>query len=214
MVDPGYIDEDGVLATAPEAWVALASVVTSSAVSHVTFASNYSSGGAGSGSPAGSLVYGVQNWSQYIDLVLITYSRGGASADYDNGRMRFNNISDNVYDKQYFNGQGDNGLDGNVATGGTSANIRSVGTNASTSEFGGGLYQIMDINSSKWKTMISRQAGNIGGGVGFSGVRCMQAKIHDPITEIDVEAASGNWTVGSGFWLFGILPAMSATRGS
>ena len=49
MVDPGYIDADGVLATNPEAWVALASVVTTSAVSHVTFASNYSSGGAGSG---------------------------------------------------------------------------------------------------------------------------------------------------------------------
>ena len=211
MVDPGYIDEDGVLATAPEAWVALASVVTSSAVSHVTFASNYSSGGAGSGSPAGSLVYGVQNWSQYIDLVLITYSRGGASADYDNGRMRFNNISDNVYDKQYFNGQGDNGLDGNVATGGTSANIRSVGTNASTSEFGGGLYQIMDINSSKWKTMWSRQAGDINGS-GFTGTRLMIAEIPEAITEIDVESGSGNWTTGSGFWLFGVLPAMTATR--
>lgn len=213
MVDPGYIGADGVLATNPEAWVALASVVTTSAVSHVTFASNYSSGGAGSGSPAGSLVYGVQNWSQYIDLVLITYTRGGTAADYDNGRMRFNNVSDGVYSKQYFNGQGDNGIDGNVGTQGTSANHRSVGTNASSTEFGGGVYHIMDINSSKWKTMLSRQAGDING-TGFTGVRLMMAEIPDPITEIDIETASGNWTVGSGFWLFGVLPAMSAVRAS
>ena len=67
MADPSYIDDDGVLVD-PEAWVAIATTTLSSDAASITFTS-----------PAdGSST----DWSQFMDLVFISYIRGAvASSD-------------------------------------------------------------------------------------------------------------------------------------
>jgi hypothetical protein len=61
MADPAYIDSDGVL-TDGEAWVGIATTTLGSDTATVTFTSTDDGQ--------------VGDWSQYMDLVLVTYSRG------------------------------------------------------------------------------------------------------------------------------------------
>ena len=191
MADPAYIDVDGVL-TDGEAWVAVASTTLGSDAATVTFTSTDDGQ--------------VGDWSQYMDLVLLTYARTAMSSTSSSTVARFSNDGTSSYDMQQFY----------VAAAATSAASSPTytytswcpGSTAGANYFGIGNLHIFDINSGKYKTTMLR-SGDDRGGTGYTLAIAGTWKSQGPITEIDIFEPNGsNLVTGSRFDLFGILPRM------
>ena len=194
MADPAYI-VDGVL-TDGEAWVGIATTTLGSDTAVITFTSTDDGQ--------------VGDWSQYMDLVVVIYGQcAGAAYDNNSVRVRLNNVTSSSpgYAYQTFNGNG-------TSVTATSGSLGYMlwgdipGVNAGTNDFGCVIAQLFDINSGKYKSIITESASDRDG-AGNVSVNAFTAKKSEPITEIEIEQANAeNYTTGSMFSLFGVLPRM------
>ena len=189
MADPTYII-DGTL-TDGEAWVAVDSTTLSSDAGSVSFTSGT----------------GRQNWSQYLDLVVVAYARSSKSAADDTAYFRLNGDSGSNYASQHLSG------DGSSATAWSSSSttyIQQGAVPASTTGsnmFGAVISFLFDINSGKYKTIVSRGAADRDGAGNVDEWGSVW-RSQDPVTTIFIGCTSGNVLAGSRVDLFGILPRM------
>ena len=190
MADPAYI-VDGVL-TDGEAWVGLGTTTLGSDTATVTFASTDDGQ--------------VGDWSQYMDLVLVTYSRGETVGLTDGNKVRFNNDTTGAnYRAQRLDADGSSVYAGTYDTSGVW--ISAPGTTAGANEFGASVQHIFDINSGKYKSVVGFEAQDSDGD-GTVAIRATTWLSQAPISEIDIVAGTGDLKAGSMFSLFGVLPRM------
>ena len=198
MADPAYI-VDGVLEDG-EAWVGIATTTLGSDTATVTFKSGFDD--------TDTDVGGVQSWDQYMDLVLISYARSTVAAVADGSLLTLNNDTGANYAYQYMYGDGSSA----VAASGTANYFwinNAAGASAAANIFGIGVFHMFDINSGKYKSAITTNAGDRDG----SGAVLMYGYTWEnqaAVTEIDINN-SANHLSGSMFSLFGILPSMLTT---
>jgi len=194
MADPAYI-VDGVL-TDGEAWVGIAHASLSLPAAVVTWTST-DDGQTG-------------DFSQYMDLVIVSYTRGAGGSAVGYLRMNFNNSSGDRHSIQWLYGDGSSAA-GSSTTAGSGDQIIgvSLGAAAGANEFSCTVTQLFDINSGKYKSGISSSAGDSDGD-GKVLLLGITALLQAPITEIDLVCDGGNIAAGSTFSLFGVLPRMVA----
>ena len=184
---PDYLT-DGVL-TDVEAWVPITtSVCTSGGITSITWSSST----------------GKNNWSQYLDLVIIGSSNDiGAAA---NGCVVEFNGSTSGYMGQTLYGSGAS------ASAYADTDLWLLWHQRSATEadrFSCGIGRAYDINSGKWKYW-STVCGDDRDGSGYAFLEHGRYASQDPITSIqlDSNASSGGFAEHSRFDLFGILPRM------
>ena len=205
MADPSYI-VDGVL-TDPEAWVALFSTTLTSDAASITFTSTDDGQ--------------VGDFSQYMDLVAICYWASTATgAGYQFGLCLMNGDSSaGNYASQTLMGDG-NSAQANTDSGVEWPLVIAVGcvkavTSPSTISlniFGGAVCTFKDINSGKYKSSFSQNAGDIVLQVNDSfrmGLTTRTWKSQAAITSLQFKMQSGNLRDGSRIDLFGVLPRMT-----
>mgnify|MGYP001283170702 CR=1 FL=1 len=196
MADPAYIDDDGAL-TDGEAWVGLATTTFSSTVSSVTFTSTDDGQ--------------VGDWCQYLDLILIFYKRSAASGG-GYTYMTLNGDSSAKYSNQYFQGSGSSTSAGvqNAQSGAWIS--REIYSGAETGAFDAGLIHFFDINSGKYKDILSHSFANTSNTNSQGDWVAHYANtyhVKDPITSMTIPPYGGTgWAAGSMFSLFGVLPRM------
>ena len=194
MAIPAYYDDDGVL-TDSEAWVGLATETLGSDTAYVTFTSP---------NDGSSL-----DWGQFMDLVLISYCRGTKSAAIVQYHLTFNGNTDSIYGFQRLQGDGAND---NAYTESTNdrAELHTVpAASAGANIFGCVINHFFDINSGKFKTLVSQVAADADGSGSvalFENTWRSQA----PLTSIKIWPDANDWLAGSMFSLFGVLPRMVA----
>ena len=192
MADPAYI-VDGVL-TDGEAWVGIATTTLSVDTAVVTFTSTDDGQ--------------VGDWSQYMDLVAVIYARsthGSADRSITNS---LNNATGNPYEVQWLYGDGSSAA-ASLNTGSATMIIgRTTSAAAAANVFGAMTVHYFDINSGKYKSVISQYAADTDGS-GNVGLNAGTWENQSAITEIDYSTSS-NFLAGSTFSLFGILPRMVA----
>ena len=197
MADPAYI-VDGVL-TDGEAWVGISTTTLGSDAATVTFTSTDDGQ--------------VGDWSQYMDLVLISYARSAAAVTTGQFNMRFNNDAGSNYTMQTLYGNGANAYAA-IPYARDKFFLGDIpGNNATANVFGAYVVNMFDINSGKYKSLISQQALDLDGSA--SGKVRLSAGVWEsqaPITEIDLTDLSGPGDIAaaSSFSLFGVLPRMVA----
>ena len=192
MADPSYI-VDNVL-TDGEAWVALASETLGGATALVTFTSTDDGQ--------------VGDWSQYMDLVIIGYSRIDTAYVYGWIGVNLNNDTGSNYVQQWFYGDGASATA--VVQSGTLWYMGSMGGGAGANEFGVDVFHILDINSGKYKTSLGQRAADSDGD-GYASLQGGTWKSQAAVSEIDLtHADGGDMDAGSRFDLFGVLPRMVA----
>jgi hypothetical protein len=194
MADPAYI-VDGVL-TDGEAWVGIAHASLSLPAALVTFTST-DDGQTG-------------DFSQYLDMVLVCYTRSDAGSAIRYLHMNFNNSSGPRHLVQWF--WGDGATDYASATSiSTSAQAIGVvlGGGAVANGFSCTVTHLMDINSGKIKSGLTKSSGEADS-VGEVLTNAVTWIGTDPITEIDLTTYTDDFVAGSAFSLFGILPRMVA----
>jgi len=196
---PAYI-VDGVL-TDGEAWVALSTTVLTGDANSVTLTSST----------------GANDWSQYMDLIIIMNTNidySGASANY-NIKARFNDDAggSNTYPFQRYYDSGSGSAhaqyygtyDGAYISNGISDGV-------GADEFGGSITRIADINSGKWKTVMSHMACATSNASYQDITVCgVFWKNTAAINKIQIYADVGgtyNFVADSRFDLFGTLPRM------
>jgi len=195
MADPSYI-VDGVL-TDSEAWVGLGTTTLGSDTAVVTFTSTDNGQ--------------VGDFSQYMDLVIISYGRtNGAGSSARELNMQLNNDTAANYYAQRIHGTG-----AAVYAGATSGAVRfEIGNNAANDAdaniFGVTVTTLFDINSGKYKSGLSQSACDLdGSGAVYLWALTWQSQA--PITEIDLYDLYGSdLLTASSFSLFGVLPRMVA----
>tara|TARA_R110000824_G_C15079186_1_gene664224 strand:- start:368 stop:961 length:594 start_codon:yes stop_codon:yes gene_type:complete len=187
---PAYM-VDGVL-TDGEAWVALQThVVSGGSTAAITMQSTT----------------GANDWSQYMDLMLISYGRNGdGSASVM--KMNLNNDTTANYLKQQLYG------DGSSATAATSSTNTYLDffwyppSATAANVVACSITTLSDINSGKYKSAQVKIANDMNGS-GYVAVVANVWKNQAAITEIDLVDFSGdNIAAGTRFDLFGILPRM------
>ncbi len=195
MADPAYI-VDGVL-TDGEAWVGLGTTTLASDTASVAFASTDDGQ--------------VGDWSQYMDLVFIAYvrsDRGAASADT---ALQVNSDSTTAnYPVQHLYGDGSSA----AASSGTGWAGFYVGNiladNATANAFSSVVVNLFDINSGKYKSVVS-QSANDDDGSGTVDMTAATWLSQAPITRLEFFGyTTHNLMAGSSFSLFGVLPRMVA----
>ena len=155
MADPAYI-VDGVL-TDGEAWVGVATTTLGSGTASVTFTSTDDGQ--------------VGDFSQYMDLVIVSYVRGdrGASETQDGISALFNGdtAAENQYEMQLLRGDGSSVTASATAAGGngTAGTLAYVpcDDDATANVFGAVVSHFFDINSGKYKSGFSNSAGDKNG---------------------------------------------------
>jgi len=207
MADPAYIDPATGVLTDPEAWVAVASELLDADTNSITFTS-----------PAdGSST----SWDQFEDLVAICYWASTATgAGYTFAYCHINGDSDyNNYSSQHLIGDGDSAL-AVYDTGTEWPLVIAVGcvkavTSPSTISlniFGGAVCTFKDINSGKYKSSFSQNAGDIVLQVNDSfrmGLTTRTWKSQAAVTSLQFKMQSGNLRDKSRIDLFGVLPRMT-----
>ena len=194
MADPAYI-VDGVL-TDGEAWVGIAHASLSLPAATVTWTSTDDGQ--------------VGDFSQYMDLVIVSYTRSDHASVIRYLHMNFNNSSGARHSVQWFWGDG--------ATAYASATNRStaeqpigvvLGAGAAANEFSSTVTHLFDINSGKYKSGVTMSAGDSDGDgeVILNGITWLSQA---PITEIDLTTYTDDFVAGCTFSLFGVLPRMVA----
>jgi len=195
MADPAYI-VDGVL-TDGEAWVALASTTLTGTASEITFTSTDDGQ--------------VGDWSQYMDLVIISYVRYSTGATYgDYLAAQYNNDTASNYAYQIFYCDGASpSLFPNASTT-TSAYLGYAPRNGDTANvFSATVSHLFDINSGKYKSSVSQSANDMDGN-GQAWMSATTWKSQAPISEIDMIGSGETFAIGTRIDLFGILPRMVA----
>ena len=198
MALPAYINADTGAITDGEAWVGIAHASLSLPAATVTWTST-DDGQTG-------------DFSQYMDLVVVSYMRGTTASVNGNLTMNLNNdTTANIYDYQIFRGDGAN----DTALSGTAAYWdpgEMPGSSATANIFGANVCHLFDINSGKYKTMLAQ--GGSGDHTDTNSYVTLYAgryKSQAPITEIDLTSRNlGNFIAGCKFSLYGILPRMVA----
>ena len=194
MADPSYI-VDGVL-TDGEAWVGIAHASLSLPATQVTWTST-NDGQTG-------------DFSQYMDLVIVTYGRGDGAAVNGTVKLELNGDTGANYAKQVLRGDGAN----DYAAGGTGLNYWDSGEvpcgGATANVFGAAVIHLFDINSGKYKSMLSNSAaGDHTDTNSYVTAYAGTWESQDPVTEIDLfPRYASNWVAGCVFDLFGVLPRM------
>ena len=199
MADPSYI-VDGVL-TDGEAWVGLGTTTLGVDTTTVTFTSTDDGQ--------------VGDFSQYMDLVLISYCRN-ARAD-NNGTtyfIRFNNDTGSNYTYQLMQGTG------SAAQASTSAATTYVPLgqvpkdNDAANMYAASVAHMFDINSGKYKSTVVQNGSALttNGSDGKAELVASTWKSQAPLTEIDIAASLYGYDINAGsmFSLFGVLPRMVA----
>jgi len=190
MADPSYI-VDNVL-TDGEAWVALASETLGSATATVTFTSTNDGQ--------------VGDWSQYTDLVIISYSRVDTAYVHGWIGVNLNNDTGSNYVQQWFYSDGASAVA--VKQSGTLWYMGSMGGGAAEDEFGVDVFHIFDINTGKYKTSLGMRGADSDGD-GFTSLQGGTWQSQAAVSEIDLtEADGGDIDADSRFDLFGVLPRM------
>jgi hypothetical protein len=188
MADPAYI-VNGTL-TDGEAWVGISTATPSSA--DVSFVSTDDGQ--------------VGDFSQYMDLVIISYSRSAATGSWKDIRVTFNNDTTyGNYSNQHFYGNGTSAAAA-VTNPAYTGVVYIPGSDAAANVFSVSIHNIFDINSGKHKSVIVQSAADNSN----PNTAWMQAgvwKSQAAITEIDLTAL-GTFAAGSMISLFGILPRM------
>ncbi len=192
MADPAYI-VDGVL-TDGEAWVGIATTTLATDTASITFTSTNDGQ--------------VGDFSQYMDLVVITYGRTATAVTQDNIWMRFNGDTTNGnYAGQYLEGNG------SWATANPEAQpIAGLlpANSASANIFGDMVSHLFDVNSGKFKSSLHQSACDVDG-AGRVWLHAVTWKNQSPITSVQVISKNaGNLKDGSMISLFGVLPRMVA----
>ena len=201
MANPGYIDADGVL-TDGEAYIPIATTVLTADTATVTF-TNPADGSS-------------TDWSQFLDLVLISVARSTSTYeyDYDYLRMSLNNstasgVTPNF--RLYLGGAAvyqDAGPNSSYWTIGT---IPATGDGGSpATEFSAGVTTIHNINSGQYKSGTSLSGSSMSASGPFSNITSVSFASDAPLTEIDLTVADGSLADHSSFSLFGVLPRMGA----
>ena len=193
MADPAYI-VDGVL-TDGEAWVGITTTTLGSDTATVTFTSTDDGQ--------------VGDWSQYMDLVIIGYSRTDTGHVYGWIGVNLNNDTGSNYDQQWLYGNGSSATGYGFSD--TVWYMGSMGGGAGANEFGAGIFQIFDINSGKYKAGLGQRAADSDGD-GYVSLQSGTWKSQAAVSEIDLTeyTTAGNIVAGSMFSLFGVLPRMVA----
>jgi len=186
---PAYI-VDGVL-TDGEAWVPLITNVLTSDAAVITFTSTT----------------GANDWSQYMDLVIVGYVQSDGAADAY--RCQLNNDTGYNYPWQRINGAGTSMGKGN-STGGTYAYFGFVnGTSDQVLAYGAFTARFGNINSGAWKPVncfSGASNGSASNNVIFNTQSGWMSQA--AVTEIDLFVSGQDTKAGSRFDLFGVLPRM------
>ncbi len=194
MALPAYIDAETGAITDGEAWVGIATTTLATDTASITFTSTNDGQ--------------VGDFSQYMDLVVITYGRTATAVTQDNIWMRFNGDTTNGnYAGQYFEGNG------SWATANPEAQpIAGLlpANSASANIFGDMVSHLFDVNSGKFKSSLHQSACDVDG-AGRVWLHAMTWKNQSPITSVQVISKNaGNLKGGSMISLFGVLPRMVA----
>jgi len=194
---PAYM-VDGVL-TDGEPWVALSSTVLTGDANSVTLTSST----------------GANDWSQYMDLVLIQSSRNDY-ADVGNSAGYFilgqyNDDAGTNYPWQRFYGGGSGNGVGQFVSSSTGAVLGLSGSSGANG-FGGSTCRITDINSGKWKVSTHHSANEMTGG-SYHSVYQTTSIWQNTAAIIKIKliadtAGTYNFSADSRFDLFGTLPRM------
>ena len=196
MADPAYIDPATNVLTDGEAWIGLATTtVVGAATATVTFTSP----------DDGSST----DWSQFMDLVLISYGRNGDGAA-SVMKMALNNDTGANYALQQLYGDGAS-VTGSSTTTGTYLDFLWYPPSATAANVTAcSIITLLDINSGKYKSSTGQVANDMDGS-GYVALVANAWENQGPITEIDLTDYSGdNIAAGSMFSLFGVLPRMVA----
>ena len=196
MALPAYIDASTGAITDGEAWVGIATTTLASDTATVTFTSTDDGQ--------------VGDFSQYMDLVLITYARSARTGDESPIDMRFNNDTSNIYVTQMMKGIGTSASA--VALTATYAQIAELPATTQPANYRAtSITTLFDINSGKHKSGTIRWSRDSSGGDGSISLGGLTWPSQEPITEIDLyDLFGGDFLTGSSFSLFGILPRMVA----
>jgi len=199
MADPAYIDPDTNVLTDGEAWVGIAHETLSLPAATVTWIST-------DDGQVGDL-------SQYMDLIVISYTRLTGTGGGVNSEVKFNlnnNADTALYVTQQLRGDGSSPATASADTADGFGNLcQTPGSGADANDFGCSVLHLFDINSGKYKSCLSAYAADTDG-AGYTGINAITWKSQAPITEIDIVNRSGSHAVGSTFSMFGILPRMVA----
>jgi len=193
---PDYI-VNGVL-TDTEAWVAIqTSIIGSGGTSNITWTSTT----------------GANDWSQYMDLMIVAHlhtgNSGSSTVICEPNAVTYTGSS---YTAEYWSSRFD--TDGSTISGITWAGypilaLEAPGTSDTSGVFASATMLFNDINSGKFKSAWSQAAMDTGAAGGHMGMAGVTAQRQTPITSIKCRASSGaNISEYSRFDLFGCLPRM------
>ncbi len=195
MVLPAYIDASTGAITDGEAWVGIATTTLGSDTASITFTSTDDGQ--------------VGDFSQYMDLVVITYGRTADGGDNSNIWMRFNGDTTNGnYKSVYMYGGGGSAV-ANVDTQ-PIVGILPADNLADASIFGSMVSHLFDVNSGKFKSSLHLSACDVDA-AGYVWMQALTWKDQGAITSIQVISKNaGNLKDGTMISLFGVLPRMVA----
>jgi hypothetical protein len=192
---PDYI-VDGVL-TDGEAWVPLGTTILSSGAVNIGFTSTT----------------GANDWSQYMNLVLISYLRSDESATSSYLRLMVNSASvvTGGYDDQgqWTVSTTNTGSKNTSTTQGMAGYI--AGSSAGANIFSAHVTTIFDINSGKYTNMQTKSAQDLTTVSGHVANWNTTRKSQAPVTSVYVSlypTGSDDLVSGSRVDLFGVLPRM------
>ena len=191
---PAYLDQSTNVLADAEAWVPLiTTVVSGTSTTNIQMQSST----------------GANDWSQYMDLVLIGSARSLTTDSTVN--LRFNNDTGSNYVGQILQGNGTD--DTAYFQTLTNADIGTIPRSSDTADyFGSFQYEIFDINSGKYTSLLGQRANNMNaaGSPNLTAITTFCWQNQAAVTEIDVFIASGTgaFAANSRFDLFGVLPRM------
>ena len=199
MVLPAYIDASTGAITDGEAWVGIATTTLGSDTASITFTSTDDGQ--------------VGDFSQYMDLVVITYGRTADGGDNSNIWMRFGTGGGSVdttngnYKSEYMYGAGGSAtanVDAQPIVG-----ILPADNLTDASIFGSMVSHLFDVNSGKFKSSVHLSACDVDAD-GYVWMQALKWKDQGAITSIQVISKNlGNLKDGTMISLFGILPRMT-----
>ena len=193
MADPAYI-VDGVL-TDGEAWVGIATTTLESDTAEVTFTSTDDGQ--------------VGDFSQYMDLVVISYVRSAYSGSGDTLKFQFNDDAGANYPNQFLRGSGASASAGTYTYSGYAPQGAVIADNNLANAFSCVVSHLFDINSGKYKSNVAMSASDSDSTYGYFKMDATTWLSQAPITKIDIYTG-GDLKDESQFSLFGVLPRMVA----
>ena len=194
---PDYI-VNGTL-TDKEAWVAIqTSIIGSGGTASITWTSTT----------------GANDWSQYMDLMIVAHMHTGNSGTStviaEANAVTYTGSS---YTAEYwgsrFDASGVGSINGSTWAGYPILMMEAPGTSTTSGVFASATMRFTDINSGKFKGAWSQAAMDTGAAGGYMGMAGSTAQRQTPITSIKCRTSSGaNISEYSRFDLFGCLPRM------